>query len=561
MSASVRVRRALRSVAAAAAAVTVLAACSSTPGTSTEADGTDGTGEATSTETDEGEAPGDDVDETLPALADPLGADELSTYGGVARLSAASDCTATLIETGVDDAPAYLLTAGHCIGLDGEPANRTVVDEEGYGEARFFDVAGADEDAVVTVEVKRFEYGTMRGTDIAILQLDTTLGELRAGGAVPLPIAAEAPSEGLDVVNIAAPVDGVAEGEMVLRKGECSLGVTTDVLEFTWLWLDAVANDCPGVRGGSSGSPLISDGEVVSVVNTTNTGVPAERGDTCYLGQPCEVSGDEATFVAETSYGVDIAGVGACFADGVFSLEAEGCPLVTTELWNINGGGIYGLEGVDSAGRPAVLELNESIPKDFLLVTNLPIGAGATCTDPATYANAEHVDQAALEAERDAGTAQEDSAAQDDGEVEWVEPVTVQIDLPDENGFVLACAAIPGQEAAAARFTFTIDGIAPTAPPQLSVQAFSGDDTGDQVMVDPLFEIPDIADISYAFGPADSFTCPAEDELEMYLRMSIWIEDTDLPARFCVVGRDMAGNASPMGSYLIDADGTATLEK
>ncbi|NHB85511.1 hypothetical protein G7085_15280 [Tessaracoccus sp. HDW20] len=76
----------------------------------------------------------------------------------------------------------------------------------------------------------------------------------------------------------------------MLRKGECTLGGAVDLIEHHWLWLGVPRTDCPGVLGGSSGSPLIADGTVVSIINTTNGGVPADRAGTCYLGKPCEIT-------------------------------------------------------------------------------------------------------------------------------------------------------------------------------------------------------------------------------------------------------------------------------
>lgn len=455
------------------------------------------------------------------APAPPLNADELDLYGGVARVSFAADCTATLIETGVDAAPAYLVTNGHCVGLDSAPVNRTLVDTEGFGTARFFDVAGGSD--VLEVDAVRFAYGTMRGTDVAIVQVDATLGALRGAGAVPLSIADAAPEPGQEVVNIAAPTQGIDPSEQVLRKGTCTLGDRTDVIEFQWLWLDAIANDCPGVLGGSSGSPLIAEGEVVSIINTTNTGVPEGRGDTCYLGKPCQVRGAEAVFVAEKSYGVDITGVGSCFVDGTFAL-GEGCPLSIAELWDVDGGGIFGPNGEDGGGFTPSLDLRSAVSGDARIITGLSLGDARSCSDPVAYDGAASV---ALAADAD-------------------EPVIVAVELPHVNGFVLACAAMVGHEDQPARFVFAVDAIAPTAGPVIQVE-----DLGDARMIDPLFDIPDIADIRYLVGPEGDTNCADLEAYSPYRRQSIFVDDDELPATFCAIGYDMAGNASPITERVI----------
>ncbi|MFV0319528.1 MAG: trypsin-like serine peptidase [Microbacterium sp.] len=456
--------------------------------------------------------------------APPLDAAELEVYGGVARVDLASSCTASLVETGVDTAPAYLLTNGHCIGLDTGPANRTVVDEEGFGQAHFFAVAGAAEADVLDVPVVRFEYGTMRGIDVAVVRLDATLGELRAAGAVPLSVGAAVPAEGLDVVNIAAPTQNVMPEEWVLRKGECTLGATADVIEGRWLWFDAPRNDCPGVLGGSSGSPLIAGGEIVALLNTTNTGVPVERGDTCYLGKPCEVDGDAAVFVPDTSYGTQVAGVGDCFVDGVFALDG-GCPLPVTTLWDIDGGGIFGADGTDGIGLEPELALRGDTAEEVAVIQNVALGDASRCTDPVAYADASRV------------------TLVPDAE----EPVVVPITLPTENGFVLACAAVPGQEQLAARFVFSIDAVPPAFGPQLLVE-----DVGDAIMIDPLFDLPDISEIWMLYGSPDEVDCADRDAYASYRRQPVFLDKSELPARFCAVGFDLAGNESPITDQMVE---------
>lgn len=276
--------------------------------------------------------------------------------------------------------------------------------------------------------------------------------------------------------------------------------------------------------GGSSGSPLIADGEIVSVINTTNGGVSPELGDTCYLGKPCEVSGTTATFEPDTSYGVDIAGIGSCFVDGVFAL-GEACPLPGTTLDAVNGGGIYNLDGVDEAGFRAELEILPGAGVEVAVLQGLPIGDGRTCTDPAAYADADVV-----AVDPSADTAQ------------------LPVSLPGTHGFSLVCAAVPGKEDAAARFVFSSDGVGSATAPRLAVSGLG--DGG--VMVDPLFEIPDIANLHVLYGPPASTDCADRDAYFPYRRQSFFIEAEELPVRFCAVGFNMAGNESPVSEQVLE---------
>lgn len=462
--------------------------------------------------------------------APPLSAEELSTYSGVATLAAAASCTGTLIETGVDSAPAYLLTNGHCVGLDGWPPNSTISDGEGEGEgegeAKFFNVLDADESSVRIVPIAGYEFGTMRGQDIGIVRLDATLGELRAAGANPLPIADATPEAGTEVVNIASPTEGIDENEQVLRKGACALGEPVDVVESTWLWFDAPRADCPGVLGGSSGSPLIADGVIASVLNTTNGGVAADRGVTCYRGMPCEVVDGAAVFVPNSSYGVNVAGIGQCFVDGTFTLGGS-CPLVPLNWDGVDGGGTFGGDGTDGFENGPEVSFAGAMPGEYAVSPVLPIGDLRTCADPAAYADGTQV------------TVEEGA-----------EPEPVPVTLPTENGFALVCVAVPGKEAEAARFVYAIDTIAPTAGPELALR-----DLGeDGILVDPVFDVPEISNVEVLFGPVAKTDCANRAAYETYRRQSFMIEPGDQPVRFCAVGFDMAGNESPVTEEIIGSD-------
>ena len=408
----------------------------------------------------------------------PLEAAELSLYGGVAQTDFGSQCTATLIETGVDEAPAYMLTNGHCVGLDTAPANQSVIDVAASGEATFFNVAGAKASTLLRVPAERVEYATMRARDIAVVRLASTLGALRAAGAVPLPIATTA-SAGTDVVNISVPTQGITSDDRVMRKGTCTTGADVDVIEWRWLWTNASTNDCEGVLGGASGSPLIAHGEIVSIINTTTLGVNVESGGFCYLGKPCAVTADGVNFEPGESYGVDITGVDACFVQGEFALGGA-CPLEVTTLWEPIGGGTFGADGTAGFGETPSLKLDANTDVRVRLTGPISVEHVALCDDPASYG--------AVEIDVVAGAE---------------EPVVVPITLPTEDGYFVVCAAVAGQESLAARVLFTVDSVPASAGPQFSVTKL--EDGG--YYVDPLFDMPEIADIAFLLGPAASTSC------------------------------------------------------
>ena len=444
-------------------------------------------------------------------------------YTGVAALSVASDCTGTVVDTGVDSAPAYVLTNGHCLGMDGQGPNEVLIDEEGYGEATFFAFHDTPESDRATVPVARFEYATMHSVDIGVLQLDATLGELKAQGIKALPISPGEAKAGTEVVNIAFPVTDIEVEDWALREGACKLGKQTDVVEFRWLWRGEITNDCPGVLGGSSGSPLITDGEVVSMINTTSGGVPAARGKACYLGQPCQVQDDSVKFVQDTSYGVDLTGVEACFPDGVFTLGGD-CSLPTNVTPGVFGGGTFSADGTDTGDEPASISLTPpgNDPVTYLVKTGLK--SPASCVDEGFFDDAE-----------------EFTVEPGDSEV-------IEVALPQKEGFEFACVGSQGADPAV--LIFNVDTTPPAEGPQLSVTRF--DDGG--ALVDPLFDNPEIVDIQWLTGPADSTDCADRDLYVPYFRQPLMVPASELPLRVCSVGFDLAGNESPVSDAVVAAE-------
>ena len=84
------------------------------------------------TESETPDLPG--VGAPLPDLAAPLSLAELGGFTGVARLEMGSNCTGTVVDTGVDDGPAYILTNGHCTGDVGRPPQSVTIGEDWFGQ-------------------------------------------------------------------------------------------------------------------------------------------------------------------------------------------------------------------------------------------------------------------------------------------------------------------------------------------------------------------------------------------------------------------------------------------
>ncbi|WP_438027199.1 trypsin-like serine peptidase [Sorangium sp. So ce233] len=245
-------------------------------------------------------------------------------------------CTGSLIKTGDNaDAPAYALTAGHCVrypfdtrmyfgvGVDEDPEG-TLVFTFNY----FHDTP---DDELVQAMGIRIAYVTMRGANLALVELDRTIGELQALGIEPLPLADAPPAAGDPIELAVVPVehDGGEYPEQYVRRARCAEGDRRpDVIEHQWHWVDMHVNDCQGMGTGASGGPALDRrGRVFGVFNTHfRTNEPLEP---CYLDYPCEVGdGKPERGVEGASYVADATAIAACFdADGRFDLAAAGCAL------------------------------------------------------------------------------------------------------------------------------------------------------------------------------------------------------------------------------------------
>jgi hypothetical protein len=464
-----------------------------------------------------------------PAPAEPLPLEQLASFASVAMMDAGSNCTGTLIDTGVAAGPAYVLTNGHCVGDVGRSAQRTTIDVEWFGTAEFFRVAG-NLDATHQVDVIAIEYSTMHMTDTAIVRLDATLGELAGYGITAVPITEREPARSDAVTNVGIPVQNLVDTEWVMRRSECTLGDQHTVLEFTWIWQRVWSNDCPGIVQGSSGSPLFAlaaDGTpeaVVAMINTTTWGTATERGGDCFLNRPCELERGTARVAEQTSYAQSVAGVGECFSatSGEFALGGD-CPLSVTSVWASRGGGSFRGGGLpDSVGALPVASVvgRAAGPVRTALV---PLSDGGECREPDTYADSVPVDVPAT-----TGT-------------EWeVEGTAVDVDLPETEGWYGLCAVSAEEYSGAATVTYEVDRTPPVADVHVSIEDLGAG----AFWVRPYLAPPEIATIRFTWGAAGEVDCSDTRSFQDFFIVPLLLEPENLPATYCVYGMDNAGNAS-----------------
>ncbi len=250
----------------------------------------------------------------------------LASVGRAAGLPA--PCTAWLLDTGGSAAdPAFAVTAAPCVGVTGSAAVRWDEPVEGATLVlhAFAPMTSTVEPDLVTVRITEVAWASARWTNLAVVGLGATVGQLVDRGIRPIRVAA-VPAPGTKVLVAGVPVDGVAQDQRYLRGATCTVADSTDLLEGPWVWRDVLGSDCGGTLGGSAGSPALDvAGDAVAMVVSTTIAMP-EAPD-CARGRPCEVrAGAVQPPRADTTYLVGVAGLAGCFRDGALSL-GTGCPL------------------------------------------------------------------------------------------------------------------------------------------------------------------------------------------------------------------------------------------
>ena len=275
----------------------------------------------------------------------------LTAVGRTAGL--AEPCTAWLLDVGAaGDKAAYAVTSARCVGQTDPASIMAGVDvpEATVEFNAFAPLTGAGQADLVQAPIEAVEWASVRGTDLAVLRLGSTYGELADRGVRPIdPVAAV--EQGAEILIAGVPVEGLAPDQQYLRGSRCQVGETSDILEDGLLGRDGQASDCAGILDGSQGSPVFNPaGDAVAMVTTTTIG--STQATACALGLPCQVADDGGISVKEdTSYMLPVVALAGCFPEGTFALGGD-CALEDPEIGGAGpGGGVGRQAGVDGGHR------------------------------------------------------------------------------------------------------------------------------------------------------------------------------------------------------------------
>lgn len=248
-------------------------------------------------------------------------------WKGIGRIESLGNrrCSAVLIDTrstgGGTDAPAYVLSSGHCnysqLGLVA-----TDLKTQGHVEFNYFKDTAAQRQIY---PLKRLVWNSLQNIDLAVIELGVPLQRLIDEGIEPLKLAARQPALNTPVLAVGAPE--VAGSGYTLRASACTFDGTRDIVEFPYVSNANLRNGCQDVLPGASGSPLLdrASGEIIGITGTTTRG--SQAADKCLKDAPCELTDGQGTWHANTNYASPVTRLQACLANGRFDLALPGCDL------------------------------------------------------------------------------------------------------------------------------------------------------------------------------------------------------------------------------------------
>jgi V8-like Glu-specific endopeptidase len=255
---------------------------------------------------------------------------------GLIKIRDFSSCTGFFIQSAARSAntPAYVLTNAHCIDLIENLLSPTeiVVNQQlrSYGRnppilsytPNYFK---GDRNRSTYI-VKKILYATMKNSDVALLELNISQRELMLQGISPLALANHPASTGAKIEVIGIPGEAIPASEQFIYRSTCPLGPTVRLKEGGYEWRKALRHRC-SLLGGMSGSPMISGGKVVGIVNTGG-GTGGRRSPLCTLDNPCEIgAGGRRQPTTSSNYGQLVHQLTDCFDQGIFNLNRSGCQL------------------------------------------------------------------------------------------------------------------------------------------------------------------------------------------------------------------------------------------
>lgn len=416
-------------------------------------------------------------------------------WKGIGRIQSndGRTCTATLIDTrpdsNVDAAPAYLLTSGHCLYRKNNGV--IIADQPVTGTVTFNYFADTLEHQQ-SYPLKRVNWSSMQGVDLAIVELQASLETLIAAGIEPLQMAEKTPQANTDILIVGAPL---AFKSPYLRLAACTHQPSGEFIEQPWVWRHTVQNQCKDLKEGSSGSPVLTRdaNQLFAVINTTTP--------------------------SNGSFGNPISYLRQCFVAGRFSSDPEICPLFPT--FTVEPAAPirrYTKIGLDAEGNEIYPDWNMAFSIDKPFYRYKTVGQAIECENPHDYSHAIEATNARIN-------------ARIGPQVGIHMLCLVGVDSGDER-------PSPGLMRNALTFATELQAPSSPSPAQYQISQRAG-----RYTISWAYDPRLISKQTFKFGPAQSTDCNDPADYRGAWR-TLYVSQNQLPVKICTYAYDHADQQS-----------------
>jgi hypothetical protein len=243
-------------------------------------------------------------------------------------------CTATFMDSGHDEGPAYFISAAHCNFFSNWNKDDLSAQHPQLGLPtkfyialnRFFDAKSEDQ---IQVPLTCIAFISEHHTDLSLFQSELTQGELRKKGITPLKLALQKPEVGDSLELIGIPLMYVVPWNRVLYSSQCQALYITPLLNGEDTLPESYAHKCASLPGFSGGPLINTKTHEISMINTHGSDQLSSlwAKDCQYAARACEILPNGQRQVNDdVSYGQAVAPLSHCFnAKGIFDLSLKSC--------------------------------------------------------------------------------------------------------------------------------------------------------------------------------------------------------------------------------------------
>jgi hypothetical protein len=428
---------------------------------------------------------------------------------GVGLFEGSMSCTASFVEIPDMnlDSPAIVITNGHCTSdfyLDNtiytnSSINATIV---------FNKLEGVPDDKLIQVKAKKILYSTMKGTDLAIIQLEVSNKSLIEKGVVPIKISNNIPLIGTKLITYGYPR---FLNPLYLRKSEDYLGAPSIISEFIWLWKNLYSAKFQNIYSGSSGSPVFASNEnaIFGIINTTTIGAVGE----CELGAPCELRKNQKPIVlSNTSYIVDVTNLYKCFYKGEFDINYGNFPYEKPSS--------FGIKLKNDVRNFS----NNQLMQDIELIIDEPLNTSYK-----------------VESFKEFDPLNSNNFSSNNSNI-------VYLKNPIDEGYYVISVMKNNQFNQVKYLTFKNDFTAPSEN-AISIESIPTDSGGYSVR--PVFKYPELTQFDWKYGLASNCNCNDPTGYNTYNRIPIQVSKSELPYKICIIGYDLANNKTAVKEFIL----------